>query len=145
MSIAGLQTRANMLYRIAAVVAFIFFLGHTLGAIVHAPYFNPAASAVRSSMESVVFPCNGATCTWFGFYLGFGIIVSVFLIFAAFLLWFLAGLPEATRILMRPVTIALLFAFVILTVVSKEYFFPVPFGLSFLISTILAAIVVRFS
>lgn len=144
MSTAGSQTRANVLYRIAAAFSFMFFLGHTLGAIVHAPYFNAAASSVRSSMESVVFPCSGANCTWFGFYLGFGIIVSVFLVFAAFLLWFLGGLPETIRILMRPVTIALLFSFVVLTVVSKAYFFPIPLAFSILITALLGAIVIRF-
>lgn len=144
MSTVSSQTRANVLYRIAAALSFMFFLGHTLGAVVRAPYFNAAASSVRSSMESVVFPCNGANCTWFGFYLGFGIIVSVFLIFAAFLLWFLGGLPETTRVLMRPVTIALLLAFAVLIVVSKAYFFPIPLAFSILITALLAAIVARF-
>lgn len=138
------KRRPNALYRVAAILAFIFFLGHTFGAIVSEPHFGPAASAVRSSMQQVVFPCNGANCSWLGFYLGFGIIVSVFLLFVSFLLWFLGSLPETIRVGMRPVTIALFGAFVALSIISKAYFFPMPVAFSVTISAVLGAIIVRF-
>jgi hypothetical protein len=142
--LVGSRSSSNSLYRVVAGVAGLFFAGHTFGAIARIPYFDDAASAVRASMERVAFPCGGAHCTWFGFYLGFGIIVSVFLSFTAFLLWYMGGLPEQSRVMLRPIVVGLIVAYAVIAGVSKLYFFPAPLIFSLVIAAILSVIAMRF-
>ncbi len=118
--------------------------GHTMGAVLRTPHFNDAASAVRSAMTSVRFPCDGSSCTWFGFYLGFAIMVSVFVLLCAFTVWYVGGLDRATRLLLRPLTFALLLAFVAMALVCKFFFFAPPLVLSLIVAGLLAAILARF-
>lgn len=113
-------------YRFTAIVTGLFFLGHTFGAVIKIPYFGAPAAAVEKSMEAVTFPCNTAVCTWFGFYRGFGAGVSVFFLFAAFLMWFLGGLQYETRTALRPVVIALIVSFIAFGAICKTFFFLAP-------------------
>lgn len=82
---------ATLLYRIAAVLLLLFALGHTVGFLKFKP---PTADglAVRDSMQSVHFQVRGRDYSYGGFYVGFGLFNSVFLLFAAFLSWHLGSL-----------------------------------------------------
>src|SRR5512146_1764175 len=144
MFLVGSRDSSNNLYRITAVVIFIYFLGHTLGAILHTPYFSAQAHDVRSAMETVVFPCGGSRCTWFGFYMGFGLTVSIFLLFAAFATWYIGGLRRDTRVALRPITIGLAASFAVLGVLCVLYFFVQPLMFSIVVAGLLAVIAVRF-
>jgi uncharacterized protein YndB with AHSA1/START domain len=86
-----LATYLNPL-RLSTYLLILYALGHTRGALLSAPPLGPEADAVRSSMQSVHFQCLGSTCTWFGFYLGFGYLVTVFFLLSAALTWLLGGL-----------------------------------------------------
>ncbi len=130
MYLAGSRTSPNNLYRIAAVVMALLAAGHTYGAVLHTPRFDSAASSVRDAMSSVTFACDGAHCTWFGFYLGFAIMISVFTTICAFAAWYVGGLSRDVRVALRPVMIAVTLAFVAMAVVSKLFFFPPPLVLS---------------
>lgn len=118
--------------------------GHTMGAVIRTPHFNDAASAVRSAMTSVRFPCDGSSCTWFGFYLGFAIMLSVFVLLSAFAVWYVGGLDRATRIRLRPVTFAVLLSFAAMALVSKFFFFAPPLMLSLIITALLTIILAKF-
>ncbi len=126
MYLAGSKTSANNLYRVAAVVMALLAAGHTYGAVLHTPRFGAAAGTVRDAMASVTFPCDGASCTWFGFYYGFAIMIGVFTAICAFAAWYVGGLERNMRLALRPVTVAVALAFVAMAIVSKLYFFPPP-------------------
>src|SRR5690242_18799904 len=83
--------------RLAAVLLVLFCVGHTTGAVISTPHFGTASDAVLEAMVTVHFDVQGSQCTWFGFYEGFGWLVSVFFLFSAFVAWVLAGVPRAER------------------------------------------------
>ena len=74
-------------YRIAAVLLVIFCALHTAGGMFGRKDLGFAANAVFLSMQSVSFNFGGATCTWYGFWMGFGLTVSCFLLLAAIVSW----------------------------------------------------------
>lgn len=114
-----------LLYRIAAVLLLLFAIGHTPGFM----GFRPASAqalAVRDAMNSVRFGFKGASYTYGGFYTGFGLTITAYLLFAAFLAWHLGGLAAsqaqgigALAWAFAPVQLACL-------VLSVAYFFPLP-------------------
>jgi hypothetical protein len=116
---------ATFLYRVAAVLLLLFAVGHTLGFLA----FKPSTSeglAVRDAMNSVHFEFKGSIYSYGGFYKGFGLTVTAYLLFCAFLAWQLGGLASTA-----PQSIgALAWAFVTVQlaclVLSLLYFFLVP-------------------
>ena len=85
--------KATLLYRIAAVLFILFAAGHTIGFLT----FKPASHeglAVWESMNSVRFQVGRASFTYAGFYLGFGLFATLYLLFSAFLAWHLGSLAS---------------------------------------------------
>ncbi len=85
--------KATILYRIAAILLVLFAAGHTVGFLTFTP---PTAEgrAVLESMNKVHFGVSGATFSYGGFYTGFGLFVSAFLLFSALLAWHLGSLAR---------------------------------------------------
>jgi hypothetical protein len=128
---------ATLLYRISAVVLLIFAVGHTMGFMT----FKPASAdalAVYQAMKSVHFDLSGSTRTYSALYTGFGLMVTAYLLFAAFLAWHLASLART-----QPRAIgALAWAFVAVQLICLElsirYFFLAPMLFSGAIVLLLA-------
>src|SRR5262249_33955742 len=70
-------------FRIAAALLVVFFLGHTGGGMLAQKSLGLASDVVFASMKAVHFNFNGSDCTWYGFWFGFGLMVSAFLLFSA--------------------------------------------------------------
>ena len=91
--------KAALLYRMASVLFVLFAAGHTFGFLNFKP---PTAEglAVLDAMNNVHF---GPNLSYGSFYVGFGLFVTVYLLFSAFLAWFLARLagrlPQAIGVL----------------------------------------------
>lgn len=85
---------ATLLYRIASVLLFLFALGHTIGFLKFKPP-TPEAVAVRDAMNNVHFQVRSATYSYGGFYIGFGLCVTAYLLLATFLAWHLGGLASS--------------------------------------------------
>lgn len=120
---------ARLLYRIAAVVLVLFAAGHTLGFTSFRPE-SIEGLAVYHAMNGVHFDFNGAPRSYGEFYLGFGLLVTVYLLFTAVLAWHLGGLAVS-----QPRAIGYLaWAFVIVQaanlVLGVLYFFIVPATMS---------------
>jgi len=69
---------------------------------------------------------QGFTRSYWGFYTGFGLFVTVLLVFAGILAWQLGALPKDTLRSLRLVTWALALSFVAVTFLSWRYFFIAP-------------------
>jgi hypothetical protein len=82
-----------LLYRIAAALLALFALGHTVGFLSFKPP-TAEALAVRDAMNNVHFQVKGAEFSYGGFYVGFGLFVTVYLLFSASLAWHLGRLAE---------------------------------------------------
>jgi hypothetical protein len=87
----GGSVNVTTLYRIAAVLLVLFAAGHTVGFLKFTPP-TVEGLAVRDAMNSVHFQFRGRDYSYGGFYRGFGLFNSVFLVYAAFLAWLLGDL-----------------------------------------------------
>ena len=85
--------RPTVLYRIASVLLILFAAGHTLGFLrFKAP--SPEGRAVWDAMNTVHFQVARSSFSYAGFYIGFGLFVTVYLLFAAYLAWHLGALGQ---------------------------------------------------
>ena len=124
--------KASLFYRIAAVLLVLFAAGHTFGFRQNNPEWG--AGAVIELMRSVHFDAQGFTRTYWDFFSAFGLLFSVFLLFAAVLAWLLGGLPAETLARVRSIAWSLAICFVAVTVLSWKYAFTTPLVFSAVIS-----------
>ena len=112
----------RVLYRIAAVLILLFDLGHSAGF----PWSDPRWGVDLGPMRSSHFNVLGFSRTYWDFYVGFGLFVSVLLLLAAMLAWQLGSLPTHTLRVMRSTVWTLPLCFAAVTVLSSMYFFIIP-------------------
>src|SRR6266853_3977798 len=127
--------KASMFYRIAAVLLLIFAAGHTSGF----PWSDPQWGVDLGSMRSTHFDILGSSRTYWDFYVGFGLSVSVLLLLAVVLAWQLGGLPAATLARMRGTAWTFALCFAAITVVSWRHLFIIPIVFSIVITLCLIA------
>src|SRR5271167_5209736 len=114
--------KASLFYRIAAVLLLLFDAGHTSGF----PWSDPQWGVDLGPMRSTHFYILGFSRTYWDFYVGFGLTVSVFLLLAVVLAWQLGSLPPESLALMRGTAWAFALCFAGITVLSWKYFFIIP-------------------
>jgi hypothetical protein len=129
--------KASTLYRIASVLLLLFTVGHTLGFRQTDPKWQ--VDSLIGSMRSIHFEAQGFSRTYWDFFVGFGLFVSVFLLFAAVLAWQLGGLPAVTLAKTRSIAWTFAFSFIAVTILSWRYFFVTPILFSVLITVCLIA------
>jgi hypothetical protein len=124
--------KLSLLYRITSVLLVLFAVGHTFGFRRVDPGWgvDPFISALKSTHFSV----QGMDRTYWDFYTGFGIFVTVFLLFTAILTWQLGSQPKGVLSTMRILNWSLAACFITVTILSWTYFFVVPVVLSALIA-----------
>jgi hypothetical protein len=124
-------------FRLAAYVLVLYTLGHTLGAVINTPQFGVGSDAVVTLMKSVRVVVQGAECTWYGFYRGFGAFVSIYFAFSVYVTWLLGGTSGEDRRCLLPIGWAMFASHACGAVVAVIYFFPVPIVLSILVTVLL--------
>jgi hypothetical protein len=127
--------KASTLYRIAAVVILLFDIGHTIGFLQHDPSWG--VDSLLASMKTIHFGIQGFSRSYWEFFVGFGLFVTVFLLLAAVVAWQLGGLPAETLARLRGIRWSLAVCFVALTFLSLRYFFFLPLVFSALIAVCL--------
>jgi len=123
----------TLLYRIAAVLLIVFAAGHTLGFLKFKP---PSAEgvAVRDAMDHVRFQVGKSAVTYGGFYRGFGLFCTLYLLFAAYLAWYLGDLARTNPHVVGALGWVFCGLHVVSLVLSWMYFLPPPVVLSGLIA-----------
>jgi hypothetical protein len=116
---------ATLLYRIAAVIFILFAAGHTFGFLKFEPP-TPEGIAVRDAMRKVHFRVGSRDYSYGGFYDGFGLYVSVYLLFSAVLSWQLGSLSASHPHTTGVIAWAFFGVQVIGLALSCIYFFPIP-------------------
>ena len=129
--------KASWFYRSAAVLLVLFAAGHTFGFRQNNPEWG--AGSVIGLMQSIHFNAQGFNRTYWDFFSAFGLLFSVFLLFAAVLAWQLSNLPAETLARVRGIQWALAICFAAVTVVSWRYAFTTPLVFSVLITVCLVA------
>ena len=126
------------LLRAAAVLLVLFAVGHTLGFLAFkAP--TQEGRAVFASMNEVRFSVGGHDYSYGGFYRGFGLDVSAYLIFTALLAWRIGDFVRESPRLVRSLTTYLLALQLVNAGVSVAYFSLAPQVLSAFMVVLVAA------
>jgi hypothetical protein len=115
---------AKSLYRIASVLFLMFATGHTAGFLSFRPK-SAEGLAVLDNMRQVHFQFGSTTDTWLNFYTGFGLFVSVYMIFSIFLAWRLSNTQPGEISMARTLAWVLFGVQVANVVVCFAYFGPV--------------------
>src|SRR5262245_59930920 len=128
---------ATLFLRVASILSFLFAAGHTLGG--RESWSPPGETEVLRAMRSVRFDAMGVSRTYLDFYLGFGFILSVYLLLQAVVLWQLATLARGAPERARPMVAAFLLAQVASGVLAWMFIFAIPVVFSALIALCLGA------
>ena len=114
----------SILLRVASVLTLSFAAGHTMGAW---DFWSPAGETeVLSAMRAFRFDALGVDRTYLDFYLGFGFIVSVYLLLQAILLWQLAAIAKLEALHVRPLIGSFFVASTVGALLSWKFIFAVP-------------------
>ena len=132
-----MRLSAPLWLRLAAGVAALYALGHTLGHPWTAPH-DLMAQGVTVAMQGVHFDAAGHSRSYWEFYQGFGLAISVLLALQAVLLWQLAALARTGQDY-RIAALAHLIAFLGLAAIAYRYLFALPLWLALTIAACLAA------
>ncbi len=116
-------------YRALAVILALFTLGHTLGTR-HAVTTAPEEAAVIAGMQGYRVPVMGFLRTYWEFYRGFSISISVLLATLMVIAWQLATLSRRNPREALPLGVTVLLACVGQGIVSFIYFFTAPMVMS---------------
>ena len=135
---------ARRLLRIAAILSFLFCLGHSAG-FPWTPATGVAADTVVRGMMSFRFDVFGTSRTYWDFYQGFGLTVSVLQLLGAVVLWLLARLAVDAVAQVRPFVLAFFVANLAQLVLVIRYFFlpPIVFCVAITVCLGLAAWVLQ--
>jgi len=125
--------KSRLLYRISAALTLLFAIGHSSGF----PWSDSSWRVDTGAMRSSHFQVLGTSRTYWDFYIGFGLTISVFLLLAAILAWELGALSAQASPLMRVTAWALPLCFAALTVLNCMYFFVIPIVFSSVITVCL--------
>ena len=122
----------TILYRIAAVLLILFATGHTVGFLKFQPP-SPEALAVLDNMDHVQFQLGKSLFTYGGFYKGFGLFVTAYLLLGAFVAWHLGELARTSRQSIGVLGWAMFGVQVVSLILSWMYFPAPPITLSALL------------
>ncbi len=127
--------------RIAAVLTLIHAVLHTIGGVFGKVEPGRAAIAVEA-MKMNQFVLMGHMRSYWEFYRGMGLAVSVFLTAEAIVFWQLGSLTRTDGRRMRPIVATFLVAYAALAVNSYGYFFLAPVMVEILIAVCLGLAIV---
>jgi hypothetical protein len=117
--------RTVIFLRIASVLTFIHAALHTIGGV-----FGGATPGVQQATVAVMkaneFQVMGVMRSYRDFYMGLGLVVSVFLTVGAVVFWQLGSLAKTDALRLRPVLATFLVGYLCAAGVSYGYFFAAP-------------------
>jgi hypothetical protein len=122
---------------IASVLTFLHAVLHTIGGVFGKPHSEPELAAV-AAMQSNRFQVMGLERSYWYFYRGMGLSVSIFLLVGAVVFWQLGSLAKTDASRLRPILATFVAGYLAFAVCSWEYFFAPPVVVEILIALCLA-------
>jgi hypothetical protein len=123
--------------RIASVLTFIHAVLHTIGGVFGKVDPGPAAVAV-AAMKANRFLLMGNMRSFWDFYFGLGLALTISMTAESILMWQLASLVKTGATRLRPMMITFLVAYTVISVNSNTYFFIAPVIVEILIAACFA-------
>ena len=130
--------KAAIFIRIASVLLLLHAALHTVGGVFGKVAPGPASVAV-AAMQANHFVAFGNLRTYWDFYMGFGLGISIFLAVEGLALWTLAPLAAIHGTRLRPALAIFALGYVVFAVNSFRYFFIAPVIMELLIAACLVA------
>jgi hypothetical protein len=113
-------------FRIAALVDLMQFIGHTTLFLTYQPQHGPEELAVIQAMRSHYFSFSGHVHSYWDMYFGYGLFSAFNCLIEALLFWFIAPLADGVGPRIVPLGGTFLFANIGYTALISRYFFPLP-------------------
>jgi hypothetical protein len=114
-----------MYLRAASLLTLLHAVLHTIGGVFGKPDPGPQQAAV-AAMKANQFPLMGVTRSYWDFYMGMGLTVTISLTIVAIVFWQLSSLAKTDSYRLRPIYATFLVAFIAFAVNSYFYFFAAP-------------------
>ena len=127
--------------RIASVLTLIHSVLHTVGGVFGKPAPGLAA-ATEAAMKANQFVVFGLTRTYFDFYRGMGLGITISLTAEAIVFWQLGALAKTHAVRLRPAIATFMVAYLVFAVNSYAYFFLAPVIVEALIAACLGMAIV---
>lgn len=130
--------------RIASVLTLIHSILHTIGGVFGKPTPGPAEQAV-AAMKANHFVLMGSPRTYWDFYMGFGLGITIFLTMEAIVFWLLASLAQAEGTRLRPIISVFALGYLAFAANSFHFFFlpPVIFEVLIVLCLVLAVVAAK--
>ena len=119
--------------RLASIITFVHAVLHTVGGVFGRTPPGPASVAVEA-MKSNQFVALGVTRTFWQYYHGMGLAVSIFLFIESIVFWQLGSVAKTAAPRLRPIFATFLIAYLAMAVNSYLYFFTAPVVVEILIA-----------
>ena len=129
--------KASWLYRISSILLVLFAIGHTVGFLQVDPKWG--VDTLVQSMKSIHFNISGSERTYWDFFVGFGLFVTVLMLLASLIAWQFGSLPPETLAAMRFSAWGFAACFAAVAYLSWRYFFIIPLVFSIAIFVCLSA------
>jgi hypothetical protein len=114
-----------VLLRVASALTLIHAVLHTIGGVFGKVEAGPAAVAV-AAMKANQFLLMGNMRSYWDFYFGMGLALSISMTAEGILMWQLASLARTEARRLRPMMATLLVAYLVIAMNSYAHFFPAP-------------------
>jgi len=122
--------------RIASVMTLIHSILHTIGGVFSEP--EPGIAATTwAAMKANEFAVFGLTLSYFAFYRGLGLGITIFLTAEAVVFWQLGSLSKRDAVRLRPMMATFMIAYLVFAANSYAYFFFMPVIVEVLIAACL--------
>jgi hypothetical protein len=134
--------KATIFLRTASVLVFLHAVLHTIGGVFGKVEAGPATIAV-TAMKANRFLAFGNQRTFWEFYMGLGLGVTIFLVMDSVVLWLLAPLVVSYPKEVQPVLAAFAIGYLVFAVNSFRFFFLGPVVVEILIVVCLVAAIAK--
>jgi hypothetical protein len=119
--------RPSLFLRAASVLTMLHCIGHTVGGVFSvdaAP--TPEEAAVITAMKSHRFEVMGSMRSFWDFFFGYGLFISINFLVQAVLFWQLASLAKRGLKEIRPIIACFFLAYIGFAILAWNYFFVLP-------------------
>jgi len=117
--------KAKIFLRVAAVLVAVQAVLHTIGGVFGKPAPGPGEVAY-AAMQANHFPVMGLDRSYWLFFIGFGLCITVSMVMEATVFWLLGSMAASIGTRLRPVLAVFTTGYAALTVLAGLFFFPVP-------------------
>ncbi len=125
--------KPTLFLRIASLLTLLHSVLHTVGGVFGKP--SPGAGEIAvATMKTNQFPLMGNTRSYWDFYMGMGLGVTIFLTAEAVVFWQLASLARTSSYRLRPIYATFMVGYLVFALNSYLYFFWPPVVVEILIA-----------